>query len=211
MKFPLLIASFVLVLTGCASTIFQARTDRTGDFFLRDSLKANPNTPRLYIETAPDDFELNRGKVSYDKIRYEYIGRIYVKRDFEHWRLGFVDFNEAWRRYYCPPVVTLTYATALVPMFLTPLPYFCVYENSASADRIEQRKRYMAFELLKEGKRVGATHIVFASYTGLEYPDGGGNPGTVDNERALQANGGGAVEVYTGMIAHAFRRKSAKE
>jgi len=211
MKFLTLIASIAFFLTGCASTIFQARTDRTGDFFLRDSVKTNPHTPRLYIETAPDEFELNRGKVSYDKIRYEYIGRIYVKRDFENWRIGFVDFNEPWRQYYCPPVVTLTYVTGLVPLHFTPLPYFCWYENSSSSDRIEQRKKYMSLELLKEGKRVGATHIVFATYTGLEYPDGGGNASTVDNERALNNSGSRGVDLYTGMVAHAFRRKSAKE
>ena len=69
----------------------------------------------------------------------------------------------------------------------------------------------MAFELLKEGKRVGATHIVFANYTGQAYPDGGGDPSTVDNDRALQSGNDKGVKLYTGMTAYAFRRKGSRE
>lgn len=209
MKSFFALASFALLLAGCAGSPFHARTDRMGDFFLQDSVKVNPGTPRLYIESAPDDFELGRGKVSYDKIRYEYLGKVFVKRGFEHWRLGFVDYNETWRRYYCPPVVTATYALAFTP-FLTPLPYFCVYENSASARRIEQRKKNMSYALLREGKRIGATHLVFASYTGLSYPADGGDPVEIDNARAA-LSGGAGVKPYTGMVAYAFRRKGARE
>jgi len=205
---PLVLASafLPLLLAGCASTTFDSRTDLLGDFSRRDNIKPGTATPRLYIETAPDDFELKNGEVSYDKIRYEYIGKVFVKRSFESYRMGFVDFNEPWRRYYCPPVMTLTYATALVP-FLTPLPYFCGYENSASIRRIEERKKYIAYAALEEGRKIGATLIVFAKYTGVEYPEGAGGPTPTDNAQAATAIGSQTLYPYMGMVAYAFRKK----
>ena len=196
----------ILLLSGCASTAFDSRTDLLGDFSKRDQIKPATATPRLYIETAPDDFEMKDGEITYDKIRYEYVGKIFVKRNFESWRLGYSDFNEPWRKYYCPPVVTLTYALVLTP-FLTPLPYYCVYENSSSSSRIEQRKKNMSYELIREGKRIGATHIVFAKYTGIEYPEGAGGPTPTDNGQAATAIGSQTQYPYMGMVAYAFRKK----
>jgi hypothetical protein len=195
-----------LTLMGCASTAFDSRTDLLGDFTKRDQIKPAANTPRLYIETAPDDFEMKGGEIAYDKIRYEYIGKIFIKRNFENWRMGYVDYNETWRKYYCPPIMTLTYATLMVP-FLTPLPYFCGYENSASIGRIEERKKFIAYKALEEGKKIGATHIVFAQYTGIEYPEGAGGPAPVDNGQAAIAIGSQTQYPYMGMVAHAFRKK----
>ena len=198
----LLTAAF---LVGCASTVFDSRTDLLGDFSRRDSIKPAAATPRLYIETAPDDFEMKNGEVIYSRIRYEYVGKIFVKRNFENYRLAFKDFNEPWRRYYCPPIMTLSYGT-LVP-FLTPLPYFCGYESSGSIDRIEQRKTYIAYKAIEEGQKIGATHVIFAQYTGVQYPDGAGGPSPIDNAQAATAIGSQTQYPYMGMVAYAFRKK----
>ena len=195
-----------LLFFGCASTVFDSRTDLLGDFSRRDNIKPNPNTPRLYIETAPDDFEIKNGDVVYDKIRYEYVGKIFIKRNFEAWRMGYVDYNEPWRKFYCPPVMTFTYATLMIP-FLTPLPYPCGYENSASISRIEQRKKYIAYKALEEGQKIGATHIVFAKYTGIQFPEGAGGPSSIDNAVAATAIGSQTQYPYMGMVAYAFRKK----
>jgi hypothetical protein len=194
-----------LSLSGCASTVFDSRTDLLGDFSRWDNIKPGTATPRLYIETAPDDFELKNGEVGYDKIRYEYVGKIFIKRNFESYRLAYVDFNESWRKFYCPPVMTLSYAT-IVP-FLTPLPYFCGYESSSSIKRIEERKKYIAYKALEEGKKIGATHIVFAKYTGIQYPEGAGGPSPIDNAQAATAIGSQTQYPYMGMVAYAFRKK----
>jgi hypothetical protein len=65
--------------------------------------------------------------------------------------------------------------------------------------------------LLKEGTRIGATHIVFANYTGLAFPDGGGDAAEIDNARAALSVGQPGLKPYMGMTAHAFRRKSGRE
>jgi hypothetical protein len=195
-----------LLFAGCASTVFDSRTDLLGDFSRHDAVKAGTATPRLYIETAPEDFEMKGGEVVFEKIRYEYLGKIFVKRNFDNWRLGFSDYNEQWRRYYCPPVVTATYGTAFL-LFATPLPYFCAYENSTSNPRIEQRKKYMAYAAIEEGMKIGATHLVFAKYTGIEYPEASGAPSTMDNNKAATAVGSETQIPYMGMVAYAFKKK----
>jgi hypothetical protein len=203
---PLLLPSFAaVVLGGCASTVFDSRTDLLGDFSRRESVKPGAAAPRLYLVTAPDDFEMRNGEVSYDKIRYEYLGRVFVQRNFENWRFAYVEYNESWRRYYCPPVMTLSYGT-LLP-FLTPIPYFCAYETSAAIPRIEERKQHIAYKAIEEGRRIGATHLVFANYTGIEFPEGPGGPSPIDNRSAAIAIGSQTQYPYMGMVAHAFRKK----
>lgn len=195
-----------LLFAGCASTVFEGRADLAGNFHRHDEVQPTDRTPYLYIEDAPNDFALSEdGSIRYDKARYEYLGKIYVRRNFDHWRFGFVNFNEPWRRYYCPPAMTLTYGTVLP--WLTPIPYFCAYETSNSAKRLEERKRNLAYAALERGMWIGATHIVYATYTGLEYPQGAGRAKRVDNGGAVTAIASESQFPYMGMVAHAFRRK----
>lgn len=196
-----------LLMTGCASTYFEARADLAGDFHRHGQVNPTDKTPYLYIESAPDDFALSdEGVVRFDKSKYEYLGKIYVRRNFDQWRMGFVSYNETWRRYYCPPVVTLTYATAFI-FAATPFPYPCVYEVSNSAKRLEERKRHLALAAIERGMWIGATHIIYATYTGVEYPQGQGQIKQVDNGGAITAIASESQFPYMGMVAHAFKRK----
>ncbi len=195
-----------LLLAGCASSVFEARTDLVGDFFAHDKVEPSSLTPHLHIETAPEDFVMaDDGRIRYDRARYEYLGKIYVQRAKDGWLPGFYEFNEPWRRYYCPPAVVVTYGLLLTP-YLVGLPAPCVYESSASKERIDERKRYIAYSALEQGMRIGATHLVFARYTGTEYPSGGGKPRQVENDKAGASLGAGSFHPYTGMMAHAFKR-----
>jgi hypothetical protein len=209
MKRIALLGSLLLapLLAGCASTVFEARTDRAGDFFKHKDVTPTDVTPHLYVENAPDDFSIDDdGRVRFDKARYEYLGKIYVRRNFDNWRLGFVSFNETWRRYYCPPVMSLMYGTGFI-FGATPLPYFCFYENSNSAKRLEQRKKNLAYAAIEQGMWIGATHIVYATYTGVEYPQGAGQVKQIDNGGAVTAIASESQHPYMGMVAHAFRKK----
>jgi hypothetical protein len=196
-----------LLLSGCASAVFESRTDLVGDFFTHDKVQPTNLTPHLYIETAPEDFaKAEDGTVRYDRARYEYLGKIYVQRSHDGWLPGIYDFNEPWRRYYCPPVSVVTYGLLLVP-YLTGIAAPCVYESSASKDRIDERKRYISYSALEQGMWIGATHLIFAQYMGTEYPSGGGKPRQIENSRAGTALGSGSFHPYTGMVAHAFKRR----
>lgn len=195
-----------LILTGCASTVFESRIDRYGDFTTHGDVTPGEYSPRLYIETAPEGFSIEDGEVSYNKERYEYLGRVFVRRNYDNWRLGFVDYNEPWRQYYCPPAVVLTYALAFTPGLLG-IPFPCVYESSSSKARIEERKTHIAHAAMQEGMKVGATHIVFARYTGLEFPQGAGSPAAADNLSAATAVGSQSLKPYMGLTGHAFKRK----
>ncbi len=199
--------AFALLLTGCASTVFEARADLAGDFHRHSELHPTDKTPRLYIENAPEDFALGEdGIVRFDQSKYEYLGKIYVRRNFDRWRIGFVSFNEEWRRYYCPPAMTLTYASGFL-LGLTPLPYPCFYEISNAAKRLEERKRNLAYAALERGMWIGATHIIYATYTGIEYPQGEGQIKQIDNGGAVTAIASESHHPYMGMVAHAFKRK----
>jgi hypothetical protein len=195
-----------LLLTGCASTVFESRTDRFGDFSTHGDVTPSEHAPRLYIETAPEGFSIENNVVDYDRARYEYLGRIFVRRNYDNWRLGFVSYNEPWRQYYCPPAVVLTYGLLFTPGVLG-LPFPCVYERSGSKSRIEERKKHIAHAAILEGMKIGATHVIFATYTGLEYPQGAGNPAQADNLTAATAVGSQSLMPYMGMTAHAFKRK----
>jgi hypothetical protein len=196
-----------LLLTGCASTVFEARTDRAGDFFRHKDVTPTDVTPHLYVENAPDDFTMdNEGRVRFDKSKYEYLGKIYVRRNFDNWRLGYVSFNETWRRYYCPPIMSLMYGTGFL-FGATPFPYFCFYENSNSASRLEERKKNLAYAAIEQGMYIGATHIVYATYTGVEYPQGAGQIKQIDNGGAVTAIASESQHPYMGMVAHAFMKK----
>jgi|GEM_PF-3116218 len=198
---------FASLLTGCASTVFEARADLAGDFHRHGQINPTDKTPHMYIETAPDDFALSTdGTVRFDKSKYEYLGKIYVRRNFDDWRLGFVSFNETWRRYYCPPVMTLMYGS-LFTLGVTPLPYFCFYEISNSAKRLEERKKNLAYAAIERGMWIGATHIIYATYTGIEYPQGQGQVKQIDNGGAVTAIASESQHPYMGMVAHAFRRR----
>ena len=208
MKRIVLGSLLAIALTGCASTVFEARTDRAGDFHRHGDVTPTDQTPRLFIESAPDDFALSPtdGSIRFDKSRYEYLGKIYVRRNFDNWRFGFVNFNEPWRRYYCPPVMSLTYGTGFV-FALTGMPFFCIYETSNAASRLEERKRNLAYAALEQGMWIGATHIIYATYTGVEYPQGAGRVKQVDNGGAVTAIASQSQFPYMGMVAHAFKRK----
>jgi hypothetical protein len=196
-----------LQLSGCASAVFEARTDLVGDFFTHDKIQPTNLTPHLYIETAPEDFaKAEDGSIRYDRARYEYLGKIYVQRSHDGWLPGVYDFNETWRRYYCPPVSALTYGLLLVP-YATGIAAPCVYENSTSTYRIDERKKYIAYSAVEQGMWIGATHLVFAQYMGTEYPAGGGKPRQIENSRAGSALGAGSFQPYTGLVAHAFKRR----
>jgi hypothetical protein len=196
-----------LLLTGCASTYFEARVDRAGDFHSHAEITPTDAAPRLYIENAPADFALDEnGVVRYDQSKYEYLGKLYVRRNFDNWRWGFVSYNEPWRRYFCPPAMTLTYGTAFIFGVLGPL-YVCGYENSNSLKRIEERKKHLAFAAIERGMWIGATHIIYATYTGVEYPEGSGKPVQVANGGAVTSIASQSQFPYMGMVAHAFKRK----
>jgi hypothetical protein len=195
------------LLAGCASTVFEARADRAGDFFKHGEVTPTDVTPRLYVENAPDDFNLGTdGVVRFDKSKYEYLGKIYVRRNFDNWRLGYVSFNETWRRFYCPPIMTLMYGTGFI-LGATPLPYFCFYETSNSASRLEERKKNLAYAAIERGMWIGATHIIYATYTGIEYPQGAGQTRQIENGGAVTAIASESQHPYMGMVAHAFKKK----
>jgi len=209
MRIAALLASLLaaLQLSGCASAVFESRTDLVGDFFTHDKVRPTSITPRLYIETAPEEFaKAEDGTMRYDHARFEYLGKIYVQRSRDGWLPGLYEFNEPWRRYYCPPVTVLTYGLLFTP-YLLALPAPCTYENSTSKDRIDERKKYIAYSAIEQGMWIGATHLVFAQYMGTEYPSGGGKPRQIENSRAGSALGSGSFHPYTGMVAHAFRRR----
>ena len=196
-----------ILLTGCASTVFEGRIDRVGDFHRHGEVTPTDKTPFLFIESAPDDFALTEdGTVRYDRARYEYLGKIFIRRNFENWRFGFISYNEPWRRYYCPPVMSLTYGTGFL-LGVTPLPYFCAYETSNDARRLEERKKHLAWAAIEQGMWAGATHLIYATYTGLENPQGGGAPRKIANTGAITAIASESKYPYMGMMAHAFRKK----
>lgn len=200
--------AFASLLAGCASTVFESRIDRVGDFHRHGEVNPTDKTPFLYIESAPEDFALDEdGTVRYDRSRYEYLGKIFVRRNFETWRFGFVSYNETWRRYYCPPVMSLTYGSAFV-LGATPLPYFCAYETSTSARRLEERKKHLAYAAIEQGMWVGATHIIYATYTGIEMPEGSGKPRQIANTGAVTSIASQSQYPYMGMVAYAFRKKN---
>jgi hypothetical protein len=204
MKRLVILGSFLL--TGCASTVFDARADRAGDFHKHAEVNPTDVTPHLYIEDAPEDFKLDEGGVvRYDKAKYEYLGKIYVRRNFDNWRWGFVSYNETWRRYYCPPVMTLTYGTAFL-FGVTGMPFFCAYETSNAANRLEERKKHLAYATIERGMWIGATHIIYGTYTGVEYPQGAGQVRQIDNGGAVTAIASESQHPYMGMVAHAFRK-----
>jgi hypothetical protein len=209
MKIAILPAALFLAalqLTGCASSVFESRTDLVGDFFSHDKIQPTTVTPRLFIETSPEDFaKAEDGTVRYDHSRYEYLGKIYVQRAHDGWLPSMADFNEPWRSYYCPPVTVLTYGLLMVP-YLTGIASPCVYENSTSKDRIDERKKFIAYSAIEQGMWIGATHLIFAQYMGTEYPSGGGKPRQIENSRAGSSLGSGSFQPYTGMMAYAFRR-----
>jgi hypothetical protein len=196
------------LLTGCASTVFESRADLAGSFHRHGEVSPTDKTPHLFIESAPDDFALSNvdGSIRFDKSKYEYLGKIYVRRNFDNWRWGFVSYNEPWRRYVCPPTMTLTYGTGFL-FAVTGLPFFCAYETSNAAKRLEERKRHLALAAIERGMWIGASHIIYATYTGVEYPQGAGRVKQVDNGGAVTAIASESQFPYQGMVAHAFRRK----
>ena len=154
------------ILSGCASTYFKARYEMHGEY-LRQSTKNNIalyEEPRLFIESAPEGMSIENDRIVVDTSQYKILGRIDIVRNFESWDLGFNEFNESWRRYYCPPTIILTYAT-LFMLAITPAPYPCTYETSTSINRIEERKSNMIKVMLQKATEIGATHIVYAKYT----------------------------------------------
>ena len=165
MKKIIAIILIVTTMSGCASTYFKARYEMHGEYLV-DSPKliALNENPRLFIESAPEGVFIEDNKIFVDTNQYRILGRIDVLRNFDSWDLGFVEFNENWRRYYCPGVVALTYTTLLI-LALTPAPWPCIYETSTSTNRIEERKRNMAEVMIQKAKEIGATHVAYARYT----------------------------------------------
>jgi len=208
----LILIIVVMLISGCASTYFKARYEIHGEY-LGESTKNNVvlyEEPRLFIESSPDGVTIDNDRIVVDTNQYKILARIDIVRNFETWDLGFSEYNESWRRYYCPPVVTLTYATLFL-LGLTPAPYPCTYETSTSIKRIEQRKRNMIKEMLRKATEIGATHIVYATYN---------HRSSIESEAIIMPIGNMAMAVgssaerelpYTGLSGIALRKIVQKQ
>ena len=197
----------VAILNGCASTYFKARYEMHGKYS-EDSIKNTPSNekPRLFIESAPQGVLIENDRVIVDTSQYEILGRIDVIRNFDSWNLGFREFNEDWRKNYCPTVVTATYATLLI-LAITPAPWPCIYENSKSAKRIEERKRNMVKVMLQKAAEIGATHVVYARYTHKKSIEDSAVIFPVGNMAMAVGSAEEKVLPYTGITGIALMKK----
>ena len=198
----------VAILNGCASTYFKARYEKHGEYS-EDLIKNSPSNekPRLFIESAPQGVSIENDRVVVDTSQYEILGRIDVIRNFDSFNLGFIEYNEDWRRNYCPPVVTLTYATLFILVFLTPAPWPCIYETSKSIKRIEERKRNMIAVMLQKASEIGATHVVYARYTHKKTIEDSAVIVPVGNMAMAYGSAEEKVLPYTGITGIALMKK----
>ncbi len=198
----------VAILSGCASTYFKARYEIHGEHS-EDSIKNITlyEKPRLFIESAPQGVSIENDRIIVDISQYKILGRIDVIRNFDSFNLGFIEYNEDWRRNYCPPVVTLTYATLFILVFLTPAPWPCIYETSKSIKRIEERKSNMIKVMLQKATEIGATHIVYAKYTHKKSREGSVIIMPVGNMAMAVGSSEEKELPYTGLSGIALRKK----
>ncbi len=207
MKKIIAIILIVTTMSGCASTYFKARYEMHGEYRVDSPhvIALNEN-PRLFIESAPEGVFLQDNSIVVDTNKYQILGRIDVVRNFDSWDIGFIEFNENWRRYYCPGVVALTYATLLIFAW-TPAPWPCFYESSTSISRIEERKRNMVKVMIQKARDIGATHVVYAKYTHSKSTAGTAIIMPVGN-MAMAVGSSEPIEFpYTGLTGIALRSK----
>lgn len=194
-----------IFLIGCASSVFESRTDFVGEY-TKKKIRHQPSKvePKVFINTYPDGFYNTKQGIEYDTSTYLYIGKIRIDRCAGN--IGFYNFNEPWRKFYCPVAVTLTYAS-LFTLAITPIPYFCKYETDNSNNRIEERKENIINALIIEGKRIGATHIINTNYLNYNYQGSSTSIVPVGNMVLSNTSSHRYSYLFVGMEADAFKIK----
>ena len=154
---------FVLLaalLINCASSYFSSTIEPVGQYSSIVHRSGDKN-PELYLQTTLDGIEVLPDRINVDTKKYDIIGRIDVFRDDGVWFSRFSKYNEEWRKKYCPVASIITFSTVFSFFFLG-IP--CIYESADLRHRFEERRVNIIKEMLKKGKEVGATHIVYARF-----------------------------------------------
>jgi hypothetical protein len=179
---------------GCASSYFSSTIEPVGQYS-GSNFNSNTENPRLFLQTTVEGVNVLPDRIEVDTLKYDVIGRIDVYREDGAWFTKFTKYNEEWRRTYCPVSSILTMGTAFV-LFFTGIP--CMYEHFDSKSSFEERRNNAIAEMIRKGKEVGATHIVYARF--------------LDNTKLhTETSGGFGLLPISGMMVGSMNSKSDAE
>ncbi len=163
-----------IILSGCASTSFEPRTEKYADVFADNSatdlhalsLSASEVDNISVLFDLPNGITESNGVFSVsNESDYEVLGTVKTQSngvisDLEV-PMYFYSFNEdeKWRKYLCWPQVPLTWLT-LTAWTIVPLYYPCWTRDTNNVQDVNKRKKRIKIALQKGAKAMGADTIV---------------------------------------------------
>lgn len=149
------------LLSGCASSYYAMDFNRVGvqagTFSAQQSV--SPEQVSVYFGSPPDGVDASGNVLGG---RGQLLAEADLQRSTARW--SFQDFNEEWRRYYCPINMALDFGTLFI-YGLTGLPAPCFYETQhSSPERIEERKATILRMAKMKAAEIGANTIFIPSF-----------------------------------------------
>lgn len=160
-KSKLAVTVATMLLTGCASSYYSMDFNRVGA--QGGATMTVGGLPQdqvaTYLGSPPDGVD-TLGNVVKGSGRL--LAEAELQRSNERW--SFTDFNEEWRRYYCPINMALSVGTLFL-YSLTGLTSPCLYETQHSSEkRIEERKATILRLAKAKAAEIGANTIYIPSF-----------------------------------------------
>lgn len=167
-----------LFISGCASTAFKSRYEKTGKFDADSIYNIDKKASEMkwddakdvdvYIGDLPESDTGKDGFITFESKKWEVIGKVTASPQPPGALATNYPEDESWRSYYCPPNAVLIYGT-LTLWTLTPFPWTCSVRETNDLDDVNARKIRLINTMKKSVKAAGGNLLVVTSLGHIEY------------------------------------------
>jgi hypothetical protein len=172
-----------LLVTGCASTSFSPRFEKTGQFDISSTSKINSNADdmswdeakdiEVFLGEGPDGMLIDSsGMAIYDNSKWEILGKVSASPNTGGNLITYA-FNkypedQQWRNTYCKINGGFLILTVGFWNF-TPFPWPCQVRNDNSVDDVDGRKMRIVNTLKKAVKAANGDLVLISALGNIEY------------------------------------------